>query len=238
MTGKARNILMIFTAPVLCLGLLGGMVGEKQTFLTPEDAEPYHQRAKAAIESLPYIIPPYWTGTDVPEDPRVQAAVIKLLRPNIILRREYVESVPNVPVQYSRRAHLLIVQCRDSRDMYGHYPPRCYVAHGMTLDSEKDRNWTVGDMTIRGKEYQFSQNDGDQTYRQIVYNFMIVPGTGIVRDMQGISDAAEDYQQRFYGAAQFQIVMDGDMPVSERDNILVTLLGANPSIIKTVEQIQ
>jgi hypothetical protein len=231
---------MIVTAPFLSLGLLAGMVAEKQTFLTPEDAEPYHARAKAAIESFPYSIPPsfQWTGSDVAEDPRVQAAVIKLLRPNVILRREYVENVPGVPVQYSRRAHLLIVQCRDSRDMLGHYPPRCYVGHGMTMDSEKDRNWEVGDMLIRGKEYQFSQNDGDNVYRQIVYNFMIVPGVGIVRDMQGISDAAEDYQQRFYGAAQFQIVMDGDMPVNERDEILRTLLGADPSIIKTVEQIQ
>ena len=40
---------------------------------------------------------------------------------------------------------------------------------------------------------------------------MIVPGaTGaIVRDMDGVNDAAEDYRRRYYGAAQVQLVFDG-----------------------------
>jgi hypothetical protein len=176
----------------------------------------------------------YWTGSDL-ETPK---AAIKLLRTATILNRLYVDNTPTLSSRFDRRANLLIVQCRDSRDMLGHYPPVCYVAHGMTIEHKAWKDWQVGDLTITGMEYHFVKSSGGQTYRQVVYNFLIVPGSGIVRDMEGVSAAAEDYQQRFYGAAQFQVVMDGELPPEQRDEIFKTLIGADLSIIKTVEQIQ
>lgn len=235
MTGKARKIMMVMTAPILSLAMLGGIVAEKQSYITPRDAEPYHRRAKEAIESFPYTdTVGYWTGSDE----KVPEAAIKLLRPNAILSRLYVDNTPQMSSRMDRRANLLIVQCRDSRDMLGHYPPVCYPAHGMTMARKVPRDWQIGATTIKGMEYEFVQTTRGQTYRQVVYNFLIVPGVGIVRDMEGVSAAAEDYQQRFYGAAQFQVVMDGELPAEQRDEVFTTLLGADLSILKTVEQIK
>ena len=116
-------------------------------------------------------------------------------------------------VGHERAATLLIVQCRDSRDMLGHYPPRCYRSHGMEQKYAEPRDWHVGDMTIPGVEYGFEQKLVGQTYRTTVYNFFVVPGgrsnNPLRRDMDAVRDAAEAYQQRYYGAAPFPVVFQG-----------------------------
>jgi hypothetical protein len=68
-----------------------------------------------------------------------------------------------------------------------------------------------------------------------VYNFMIVPGVGIVRDMRGVEHAAEDYQERYFGAAQFQITMNADIPQYDRDRIFAQLVGGNTKMIETLK---
>jgi hypothetical protein len=61
---------------------------------------------------------------------------------------------------------------------------------------------------------------------------MIVPGVPIIRDMDGVFRAAEDYQRRYFGAAQFQVVMSGDLSEAERDEIFNVLVGANTKTIR------
>lgn len=237
MKRQLRNLVFIVAAPAFSAVLLAGMIAEKRTYITREDAAPYHARAKEAILSVPKVTG-YWTGKDNDDIP---AAAIKLLRPNVILSRTYVDNHPERYRNHYREVNLLIVQCFDSRDMLGHYPPVCYPAHGDTeiAEARKPRDWRVGDLTITGMEYHFERKSPfGQTYRQAVYNFLIVPNQGIFRDMDGVSAAAENYQQRYFGAAQFQFVMDADLPQHLRDEALVEILGADPSIIKTVEQIQ
>lgn len=221
--------------------LLAGMVAEQRTHIKPADVEPYHARARAAIEAVPYVIG-YWTGKDDDIPPAAQ----KLLRPNAILSRTYIDTQPSA--RGPRVASLLIVQCRDSRDMVGHYPPICYRAQGRTpeafagcMDSPEkgvNRDWRVGDTIIPGVEYRFLHRRQGQFWRTTVYNFFIVPGKGIVRDMQGVVDAAEDYQQRYYGAAQFQLVFSGlasdDLSQAEHDEIFATLMAPNLSLIQTL----
>jgi len=110
----------------------------------------------------------------------------------------------------------------------------------MTLDEKYSgpRDWNVGGKTICGYEYQFTEVWQGQTSRTTVYNFLIVPGRGIVRDMKGIEEAAEDYQQRYYGAAQFWVVFQGlasaDRSREERDAIFSALLGPNIHMIETL----
>ncbi len=230
-----RKLAFVLAPPLMSVALLGGIVAEQRTHLKPRDVEPYHARAKAAVDGVPYLIGS-WTGQDEP----IQPAAQRLLRPNAILSRRYVD---NSPVDFRTEhsaASLLIVQCRDSRDMVGHYPPICYRAHGMTVDEKYcgPRDWSVNSKTIPGYEYQFTNVVAGQTERTIVYNFLIVPGRGIVRDMKGIEQAAEDYQQRYYGAAQFQMVFHGQASAlrsrEERDGIFATLMGPNISLIETL----
>jgi hypothetical protein len=104
------------------------------------------------------------------------------------------------------------------------------------------RDWNVGGMTIPGVEYGFEQKLVGQTYRTTVYNFFVVPGgksnNPLRRDMDAVRDAAEDYQQRYYGAAQFQVVFQGlssaDLSRSERDEIFQTLIEPTIPVIKTL----
>lgn len=228
-----RKLAFVLGPPVLCAGLLAGMVGEQRQHLTPQDVEPYHARAKAAVDAVPYIIGD-WTGQNNP----VPQAAQKLLRPNVILSRGYSDNAAGTSHR-SRSAQLLIVQCRDSRDMVGHYPPICYRAQGMTLEAKNSgpRNWKLGHAIIGGYEYQFSKVEDGHIKFTTVYNFLIVPGKGIVRDMKGVEQAAEDYQQRYFGAAQFQVVFHGSESASarqERDEMFAALIGPNLKLLETL----
>jgi hypothetical protein len=239
-----RQLAFTLTPPALSVALLVGIVSERSTHLKPQDVEPYHARAKAAVDAVPYIIG-YWTGSD----DEIPVAAQKLLRPNAILSRLYSDNSPgsaaNSGAAADNRADhhlasLLIVQCRDSRDMIGHYPPICYRAHGKTVDEKScgPRDWSVNGMLIPGYEYQFTEVFAGQTLRTIVYNFLIVPGRGIVRDMKGVERAAEDYQQRYYGAAQFQVVFHAQASAEpsreQRDAIFATLMAPNLKLIETL----
>ncbi len=59
-----------------------------------------------------------------------------------------------------------------------------------------------------------------------------------MRDMKGVEKAAEDYQQRYYGAPQFQVVFHGlasaDQSRDERDAIFAALIGPNLNVIETL----
>jgi hypothetical protein len=214
-------------APFVSIALLGGIAAENATHLKPADVEPFHANAKAAIEGVPSLID-MWTGKNEEIPPAAQ----KLLRNPVILNRTYIDN--EVGRRRDRRATFLIVQCRDSRDMVGHYPPICYRAHGDEMVSEQKRDWTAKGRVIPGTQYEFKRTFGGQSVRRVVYNFIVIPGVGVVRDMQGIYDASEDYQQRYYGAAQFQLVMSGDLPSEERDEIFEALIGPNLSVIDTL----
>ena len=235
MRNGSRQLAFTIAAPVLSVGLLAGIFAEQQRHLKPQDVEPYHARAKAAVEQVPYFIGT-WTG----QDDEIPVAAQKLLRPNAILMRTFVDSSPGDYRSQYRSASLLIVQCRDSRDMVGHYPPICYRAHGLTMDEKSSgpRDWTVNGKNIPGYEYHFTEMFHGRTSRTVVYNFLIVPRKGIVRNMKGVEQAAEDYQQRYYGAAQFQVVFQSQSSAertrAERDQTFATIMGPNIQLIETL----
>jgi hypothetical protein len=229
----------ILAAPAICAGLLFGMVAESASRVTPADAEPYHRRARAAVESIPTQIGT-WTG----RKEQIPREALTILRPNVIRCLKYVDSDTSNPRCYDRWASLLVDQCREARDMSGHYPPNCYRNSGQDLISQAPRDWVVNGMTIQGMEYHFRQNNVGMSTTTAVYNFLIVPGVPgvspvvphgeICRDIAGVDRAAEDYQRRFFGAAQFQLVMDGELPQADRDEIFKTLMGPCVPVINTL----
>jgi hypothetical protein len=224
-----NSIRTMFAAPTACAALMIGMFTEAHYRLTPRDAEPYHALAKEAIDTIPTVIGT-WTAT--PE--AIPPEAIKLLRPNDIRCLRYVDNNLSAPQWYDRWAILLVDQCKDARDMGGHYPPNCYVNSGEEETFNQDRDWKVDGLVITGKEYHFLKSSATESSRQAVYNFLIVPNRGIVRDIDGVNKAAGDYQQRYYGAAQFQLVMNADLPQPERDEIFTTLMGPCVPVIRTL----
>ncbi|HXE53844.1 MAG TPA: hypothetical protein VN541_12555, partial [Tepidisphaeraceae bacterium] len=228
-----RSRLAIFASPALCLALLGGIVAEDRTHLKPSDVEPYHAAAKQAIKAWPEtIVDGNWT-TSV--DDQLPAAAEQLLHPNCVIDRLYTSGsirVNGQPVQ----ASLLIVQCKDSRDMAGHYPPICYPASGEPELSESVFNLNVNGTMISGKEYHFLRKSLP-VFRRCVYDFFILPGMGFRRDMGDLNRAAKDYQRRYYGAAQFQVVMDADYPQEIRESIFKKIIGADTQALTVLNTV-
>jgi hypothetical protein len=233
MNSRARNITLAVAAPMLSLAMLAGIVAENRTYLKAEQFEPYHQVVKEAIESIPYGIDS-WIGKDEP----VPEAAMALLKQPVIVSRRYVDTSAQYIGQIDRSASLLFVQCKQSSDMVGHYPPNCYRTHGFELVAGDARDWMVDDMKITGMEYRFEKRTEGQKLYKTVYNFLLVPGKGIKRDMEGVKAAAEDYQQRYYGAAQVQVVFNSvngpGLTVKERDEIFSILISRALPAIKTV----
>ncbi len=219
----------ILASPMLCLGVLTAIAADNARHVKPADAAPYHARAKAAIDAYPYVIDNgSWTGNDEP----VPEAAVRLLRPNALLSRRYTHHTSDG--RGAAWADLLISQCADSRDMTGHYPPSCYPNNGEPPLGQRPFRLKAGDVWIEGIEYKFQAKRDQQCDRKSVYNFFAVPGRGIVADITGVRAAAGDYQMRYFGAAQFQVVMDADQPPEVRDEVFITLIGADAGIIPTL----
>lgn len=212
-------------ASLLCLAMLGGVYAERSRRLTPVDVEPYHARAKEAVDSIRYTLG-FWTGSDV----KVPEAAQKLLRPNAMLSRIYIDNDPSVRMPL--RASLLVVQCRDPRDMQGHYPPNCYPAAGQTLAAATPVAITIPATSaapatpINGTEYVFTADRNGQRYTTVVFNTLLIPGVGSTADMKGVYKASEDYQRRLYGAAQIHIVLTDEMSAEQRLEIYEKFLTA------------
>jgi hypothetical protein len=225
-----KRPITILLAPVLCGVLLLGILGEARTRVGPETTEPYHRMAKAAIDAVPNLIGT-WTG--MPE--KVPDEALKLLRDPDILSRKYVDTDPLYINDRSRWASVLIVHCRDTRDLNGHYPPKCYPNNGQTEVYRKDHDWEIKGVKIPGREYHFYKNETTRVSKTCVYNFLIAPGVGIVRDMDDVAKAAEDYQQRYFGASQIQIVMSADLPEQQRLDIFNSLVSELIDCVRTLE---
>jgi hypothetical protein len=233
MNSRTRNFSLAIAAPLISVAMLVGMVAENRTYLKAEQFEPYHKVVKEAIEAIPYGIDS-WIAKDEP----VPEAAMALLKQPVIVSRRYVDTSPRGMSEPNRTASLLFVQCKQSSDMVGHYPPNCYRTHGNEMVDAHERDWIVDDMKITGMEYRFERRVEGQKLYKTVYNFLLVPGKGIKRDMEGVKASAEDYQQRYYGAAQVQVVfnsIDGPgLSVEEKDEIFRTLIRKTLPAIKAV----
>jgi hypothetical protein len=237
MNAFVRSKLARITAPVLTTGLLLGAAMVERDWPQRADAAPYHQRAAAAVRAIPLQMGP-WVGTEKAP----QAAAIQVLKPNVIRTIELTDPRASAMRRPDQKVWLSVVQTFRMGDMLGHYPPHCYPALGDTTTRAERRDWTVPVLAsgasgavpdvqplhIPGMEYQFERVVDGKTYRRIVYNFMVAPGRGILPDDRGLQDAAQNYEQRYHGAAQFQVVFNSlaaqELSRAERDEIFSTLM--------------
>lgn len=220
-------------APALASALLVGMGVANAGFPTAQDAEPYHAQIMAMSLDTPTTFGP-WESRPI----EVPPSAVELLRPNAMLSRQFRDQ------ENRRHASILIVQCKDARDLSGHWPPNCYKASGYTLTNIESRTWPAfgnpadgtplsGD-EIPGVEYTFDMEMADGPSRLVVANFLIVPGVGLVPDMASVREAGADPQRRSLGAAQVQVVTDGSYTRAERDAIFAELLEPHWPLIAAI----
>ena len=212
--------------------MLVGMARQKDGYLEPEAFDGYHAAVAEEVDALPMGVG-RWVGR--PEE--IPAAAQKLLKPNAIRAIRFTDTGSEY-LWNPRTVSYVVVQCRRSGDMVGHYPPNCYRSLGWEMTRAEPRSWRVGTRTLPGTEYEFVKRDGDRESRKIVYNFMVVAESGVLRDIQGVQDAAEDYQQRYYGAGQFQLVFPDRLCRGEtaegRDGIFATLMAPSLPLIDAI----
>lgn len=185
-----------------------------------KNAEAYHARVREAADRIPRAAGD-WLGSKT----EVPAGAVALLRPNATLSLEFANTA-------GQRASFLLVQCRDARDLLGHYPPVCYDAHGFVLVKRQPLTWDLEGEPLHGTMYQFSRTDrNDRTTSITVYDVMILPNGETAPDMEGVDRVARHRAQRYYGAAQIQILTDSSLPEDRRTEVIGLLLrGAKPVI--------
>jgi hypothetical protein len=200
----------------LTLAMLMGVLLQARARNDPESVAAYHARVREAVRAIPYRVGP-WEGVDRAPP----SAAVRLLRPNVLFSRQYTDP------QRRRSGTLVIVQCTDSRDMGGHYPPVCYPAHGWrttvpgTLESVQ-----VGGMPVRVARYTFDRSSFNTRRALAVYGFFVLPGSGLGTDLGAVRRAAADYRVRALGAAQVQVVLDEDLTPAEEVEVVGELLAA------------
>jgi hypothetical protein len=199
---------------VLCLMVLGGLGAETLSRPRPRKAEPVHQKVLAKRSTIPYVIGD-WRG----EDREVSRAAMKLLRPNLVLERHFVK-----PGVRPLNAILLVVQCKDARDMAGHYPLNCYPAHGFVTEAKTPTDWTVGGQRLEGTRYLFRKTARGVVEELEVANLIVMPNGKFCRGIDEVYAAAGDYLTHFYGAAQIQVVTNAQISPETRQQIFGELI--------------
>lgn len=167
----------------------------------------YHEKIAQMIHDIPMDYQG-WVGRDVP----LPQSATNLLKPNAIVAREYMNQDRGVI------ATLMIVQCKDARDMAGHYPPVCYPANGWIQADDM-----VGRKIDSGEEltvYGFHRVVGRVEREMTIYSLFALPTGVLTGSMGDVRKLSANYTYRKYGAAQLQVLINGDISPADHQWIL------------------
>jgi hypothetical protein len=204
--------------------LLAGAAAERLSLPVREDEKTaaYHEHVRKVAETAPTRIGD-WISRDVP----VPTEAVDLLKPNVLISREYTHLISG------ERVSLLLVQGSDLRELIAHYPPVCYPGRGLRMAEANVHRWDAAGMPVEGTEYEFESNTFQRATRLVVCNFMVMPDGRILRDWDG-AEQEVGMNYRYYGAAQMQLVFSGGTARSRRDAIIGEILGAYRPLIDAV----
>lgn len=219
-----RNPGLKLLPPVLSLLMAAGLFAQMQRYILRSDPEPYHERVRAAVADIPIHFGD-WEGEEV----LIPPAAGRLLRPNAIMSRYYQDQTRGL------WASLVVVHCRDPRDMAGHYPPNCYPGTGwMQRGEAADVKCEIDGAVFPLAEYRFSRTEYHQISSRRIYNFFVLPSVGLVTQMSEVKRATGDYRSRPFGAAQIQIIVDASTPEAERQRILRDMMQVLAPVIEVL----
>jgi len=177
----------------------------------PANADAYFDETAAAINGTSTRIG-NWNG----QPNKVSPAADELLKPNAILQRTYEDGATG------RTYNLLLVHCRDARDMDGHYPPICYKNAGYRLESREHVTLELDGEAIPATRYIYLPPDPLGGPIEIT-NFLVVPAQDqpFAADIAPVRRASRSRASAGLGSAQVQIIFDEGVPGrEERDAII------------------
>jgi hypothetical protein len=218
-------------APAAAVMVLAVMVGWKATLPDASVGAPFRARVSAALRAAP-LQAGGWEGVDT----ALPREAVTLLHPGAYLCRRYTDE------RTGERAEFIVIHAEDARDMMGHYPPNCYPASGWEMavsraahngvDSRPE--WLVGDLGIRGREYEFRRRTLNGEERLWVRNFFVLPNGMTYPDIGAFGRAAADFQIRPYGAAQVQVIYEREYTPEDRERIFAALIGGHRALIDVI----
>lgn len=209
---------------MLAMSILLGVQLNNQTHGDPDVVAAYHQRVRSIAEELPYRVGE-WLGVDEAPPP----AAVQLLRPNVMLGRRFIDT------EGRREAALVLVQCRDSRDMAGHYPPVCYPAHGWQWgEAPTQVSVQVAGASVPMTRYGFERSTFTTDRMVVIYGLFVLPNRGLAVDIGQVREAAADYRARGMGAAQVQVALGAGYTRDEELQIVGTLMESAWPVIEAV----
>jgi Protein of unknown function (DUF3485) len=187
----------------------------------------YHEQVAELINLIPIEFGD-WVGQEVP----LPESATNLLDPNALVARLYAHEEKGIT------ATLMIVQCKDTRDMAGHYPPQCYPSNGWS-ESIAGVNGIVDFEDYELFAYSFRRVVGREERAITVYNIFALPTGELTHSMKQVRRLASDYDMRDFGAAQVQVVIDGGVDIADHDWIVRELYRvAQPAISAVIESDQ
>ncbi len=205
---------------IVSLFLLAGVAGEAWSRPGERDARNFHARVRQAVASIPRDFGS-WTGTDEPLPPDVS----RMLAPNALCSRLYVQRETGWTMQ------LLMIQCRDARQMTGHFPTICFATNGWSQLRQTDGQLEVAGWTIPIREYLFTRGEGNDAARLAVIHFVALPDGRYGRDLQTIWHAAASLTRRAFGAAQIELAFSAAQPPAQRRAAACAFLAANKPLL-------
>ncbi|MDX9912618.1 MAG: exosortase-associated EpsI family protein [Phycisphaerales bacterium] len=203
---------------LVLIGIVGGFTPRRI-----ENADAYLADVRESIEALPYKIGD-WIGRDTPPTP----AAMKLLRPNKILSRDYVEQTS------LRSVRLLVVHCSDTRDMQGHYPPICYPAHGWTQLSSTESSAVIDGQAYPTRRYEFERVQDGRTQRMSIESLFIMPTGEVSGEIAALDRGARSVRYAGLGSAQIQIAWEDQHGADAQKPDIAPILGAMGPILDAV----
>ncbi len=214
-------------APMICVLLLAGMWGDRRLFHLPTgDPSAYHAAVRAVADALPQDIGDHWKGTDV--DPPVSA--VEMLKPNVLRGTRYRNTVTG------ETATLVVVQCRDARDMTGHFPPICYPSHGWEVLDSTFMKIRVDEIDVPVTRYRMTIESIDRFSEIVIYNFFAHPGGALEAKRATALKAAENPRLKVFGAGQFQVIVNASMPEDRQREVFQVLVKAMLPLVDAIKQ--
>lgn len=220
--------------PVATLGVLAALEGWMLTLPALESGAPFRAKVKAQVAGYRQIVGD-WSGTDRP----LPEEAIALLHPNVYVSRDYVN------VQTKETVGFMFIEAEDARDMKGHYPPNCYPGNGWEPigavpacnSVDREAEWVVGDLRIKGTEYEFTKNERGGSERKLwVRSFFILPNNTFFPEIASFNRAASDFYIRPFGATQVQVIYDREYLPEDRERIFQDLISAHRDLIEAVRK--
>ncbi len=222
-TSRHRSQLLAWVPACVCVILLAAIAGRAYFEKPPPQAGQYLTHVQALAAQMPKVFG-YWHGRNVP----LPQSAVHLLQPNVDLCRSFVNT------KTGEQATLMVIDCSDTRNLSGHYPPNCYPGNGWVLDRSTPMTWVIQKRPIQGMEYKFHRGAFDTESHIYVDDFFVMPDDKFLATEREFLHDSGSFNERVVGAAQVELTLPGNMLPADRLRVFHDLVGANWKLITAI----